>query len=80
MVPWPYGDNSPGYCEEDIKEDAFNGCESLNQVGIIEFENDGIDLGEIKKGHKQVIRILKQVNRKQAESYARMHGFRTLFI
>ena len=65
---------------KDIKEDAFNGCESLNKVGIIEFENDGIDLGEIKKGHKQVIRILKQVNRKQAESYARLHGFRTLFI
>ena len=65
---------------KEIKDDAFCGCESLFNIEIIEFENEGIDLSEIKKGHKQTIRILKQVNKKKAESYAREHGFRTMFI
>ena len=65
---------------KDIKEDAFSGCESLYNINISEFENEAIPLDEIKKGHKQTIRILKQINRKKAENYAREHGFSTLFI
>ena len=65
---------------KDIKEDAFCGCEMLYNINIIEFEDENIPLDSIKKGHKQTIRILKQINRKKAERYAREHGFSTLFI
>ena len=65
---------------KDIKEDAFCGCESLCNIQIMEFEDENIPLENIKKGHKQTIRILKQVNRKKAERYAKEHGFSTLFI
>ena len=68
------------YLTKDIKEDAFCGCENVYNVSIIEFESENIELSEIKKGHKQTIKVLKQINRKKAERYAREHGFSTMFI
>jgi hypothetical protein len=65
---------------KDIKEDAFTGCESLYNVKISEFDNKDIPMDEIKKGHKQVVRVFKQVNRKKAEKYAREHGISMLFM
>ena len=65
---------------KDIKEDAFCGCESLCNINISEFDDENIPLDLIRKGHKATIRILKQINRKKAERYAREHGFSTLFI
>ena len=68
------------YHTKDIKEDAFCGCENLFNVHIIEFDNDNVSMDEVKKGRRHVIRILKQVNRKRAESYAREYGISMLFI
>ena len=65
---------------KDIKEDAFTGCESLYTINITEFENPDIKMDEIKKGHRQTVRVLRQVNRKKAESYAKEHGVSMLFM
>ena len=65
---------------KDIKDDAFSGCENIYDVHINEFDNSNISLNEVKKGHKLVIKVLKQVNRKKAERYANDHGISTLFL
>ena len=65
---------------KDIKDDAFSGCENVFDVHIAEFDNNNISMNEVKKCHKQVIRILKQINRKKAERYASDHGISTLFL
>ena len=65
---------------KDIRDDAFSGCENIYEVHINEFDNSNISLNDTKKGHKQVIKILKQVNRKKAERYANEHGISTLFL
>ena len=65
---------------KDIRDDAFSGCENIYDVHINEFDNSNISMNDTKKGHKQVIKILKQVNRKKAERYANEHGISTLFL
>ena len=65
---------------KDIKDDAFSGCENVYDVHIAEFDNNNISMNEVKKCHKQVIKILKQINRKKAERYASDHGISTLFL
>ena len=71
---------SYSYHTKNVKEDAFCGCENLFNVHITEFDNENVTMDEVKKGRKHVIKILKQVNRKRAESYAREYGISTLFI
>ena len=65
---------------KDIKDDAFSGCENIYDIHINEFDNENISMNEVKKGHKLVIKILKQVNRKKAERYANDHGISTFFL
>jgi hypothetical protein len=65
---------------KDIRDDAFCGCENIYDVNIIEFDRDGLSMNEIKKGHKMTIKVLKQVNRKKAERYAKDHGISMLFM
>ena len=65
---------------KDIRDDAFANCNNVYDVNILEFDLDNISMSDIKKGHKMTIKVLKQVNRKKAERYARDHGFSTLFI
>ena len=65
---------------KDIKDDAFSGCENVYDVHIAEFDNNNLSMSDVKKGHKIVIKILKQINRKKAERYATDHGMSTLFL
>ena len=51
-----------------------------NDIPILEFDSDNVSMDEVKKGRRHVVRILKQVNRKRAESYAREYGISMLFI
>ena len=65
---------------KDIRDDAFCGCENIYNVKIAEF--DGVDYNQamVKKGHKIVLKVLKQINRNKAERYAREHGISMMFI
>ena len=65
---------------KDVKENAFTGCDSLFTINIAEFDNPDIKIDEVKKGHKQTVRILRQINRKKAERYAHEHGVSMLFM
>ena len=65
---------------KDVREDAFCGCENLQNIRIAEFEGEGYNQVIVKRGHKLILRILKQVNRKKAERYAREHGISMMFV
>jgi len=64
----------------DIRDDAFCGCENIYNVHVTEFDRADISNDEIKKGHRITLKILKQINRKKAERYAREHNISMLFV
>ncbi len=65
---------------KDIRDDAFCGCENIYNVHVMEFDGVDYNASDVKKGHKLILRVLKQINRKKAERYAREHGLSMLFI
>ena len=65
---------------KDVRDDAFCGCENIYNVKIAEFEGVDYNQTTVKKGQKLILRILKQVNRKKAERYAREHNISTMFM
>lgn len=65
---------------KDIRDDAFCGCENIWNIKICEFEEDNYNETIMKKGQRLTLKILKQVNRKTAERYAKEHKISMMFI